>query len=115
MFPADILGYRLEVQPGEFHFMLAGEYDLMHNKEGYRTWSLHKLPVLKCPTDVAVYRGRYWLQPKHVYRNRAKLEQFTPLFLGPIVNETKFQEKELYEYPGIIEMKLKHDFPHLYV
>lgn len=106
-------GYRLEVQPGEYHFMIASDYDIIDAKHAYRTWELHTTPQKDGPIEPIVYRNRHWLQPKHVYRH-TKLDGFIPLYLGPLVNETKFQEKELYEYPGIIEMKLKHDFPHLY-
>ena len=109
--PSTIQGYRLEWKPGEYVHMSPEYYAKEVCRDGARTWGLYAEPQPGCSAEVAVYRGRYWIQPKYVYNT--DLKDFTPLYLGPVLHEPPMDEAVLLAFPSIIEERLRTNRPDL--
>lgn len=83
----EIMAYRLEWKPGDYVHTSPEGYAKEICKEGARVWALYTKPQPDCPQEIALYRGKYFVQPKHVYDR--DLTGFVPLYLGPLINDPK--------------------------
>lgn len=90
---ATLMGYRLEWKPGDYIFGSPEHYAQDICKQSARVWGLYTLPQDGCSSDVAVYRGWCWIQPKYVHNH--DLSEFMPLYLGPLLYEPGYDEAVL--------------------
>lgn len=81
----DIVGYRLEWKPGEYLHYSPEDYRKEVCKSSARVWGLFREPQAGCSSDVAVYKGGYWVQPKYLHGR--KTDDLTAMFLGPVLHE----------------------------
>lgn len=111
-----LVAYRLEWKPGDYCFLTPENYARELCKNSARTWGLYTEPQSKCPDTAVVYKGSYWIEPKYI-KNRC-LDEFKPLYMGPLLYEPSFDEDVLYLFPSflpsMVEDKLQKSYPHLY-
>jgi hypothetical protein len=93
------VAYRLEYKPGDYCFSLAGDLFKWKYWKGARIHSLFTSPQNKCPDKVAVYKGKFWVEPK--YSTPTLIAGAIPLYLGPMVYEPGISDEVLLLFPSM--------------
>lgn len=83
-----IAGYRLDWKGGDpCHYtvdMYEREADVY--KKSAQVWALHDEPQPGCSSEVAIYRGR-WFVNIDAIGPATDMSELTPLYLGPVIND----------------------------
>lgn len=95
------VGYRLEWKPGDYVHESVEAFAQEICKESARIWGLFTTPQAGCDPAVAVYKGRYWVQPKYVHGQ--SLDGFTPLYLGPVLHDPALSEEVQRLFPALAD------------
>lgn len=110
---ASLIGYRVEVRPGDYSFYDCAAYAVDQYLKGTPAWELHSTPQPGQSNVVVVYFGRWWVQPKYVYGR--DLTDFKPAYLGRQVESYSCDSAILHLFPGLLEERLRADRPDLYL
>lgn len=83
-----IEGYRLDWRGGDpCHYTVAMyEQEAEIYKKSAQVWTLHSEPQPGCSPEVAIYRGRWFVNLDAIGPNR-DMSELRPLYLGPVIND----------------------------
>lgn len=100
------VGYRVDYRPGDPCFMKPQDWaaEVQAGYGGGAVWPLFTEPQPGCPTEVEVYLGWCWVRPQNVSAVRS-LDGFTPLYLGPQIQEAAIAEEVAFLFPSLVEPK----------
>lgn len=109
------VGYRLEFKPGDPCYYRPDDYEKERQAgyDGADIWGLFPEPQPGCPSEVDVYHGWCWVQPRYVSAVR-DMTGFTPLYRGPLIQRAPIDEDVLHVFPSLIDERLRRERPDLY-
>lgn len=110
---ASLIGYRVEMRPGDYSFYRPESYHADTYLAGTPAWEMHDTPQTGYSDEIVVYLGPWWVQPKHVYGR--DLKDFKPCYLGRQVERFLCDPELLYLFPGLLEEQLMVERPDLYL
>lgn len=96
------VAYRLEWKPGDYSFYTPDEYAKEILKDGARVCGVFESQQPGCKAEPVVFRGWCWVMPKHA-KGGICPEGFTPLYLGPVINEPAMDEDVLFAFPSLAD------------
>lgn len=96
------VGYRVDYRPGDPCYS-SPEHYAVDRAAGFQgdVWGLFHEPQPGCSAEVEVYRGRYWVRPRHA--SAADAATFTPLYRGPQLERAPIDEEVALLFPSLVE------------
>ena len=92
----DVLGYMLEWKPGDPCFYSVDMFEQESYKDSAKVWALYDSPQVDGKNVVAVYKGKWWVQPKNMYEGR-DYSGFVPLYAGKLLFDPSYFDRMLSE------------------
>ncbi len=95
------VAYRMEFKPADYLYCRAEHLFKQKYWKGARIQSLFASPQADFPAGIAVYFGRFWVEPK--YATPGLIAGAVPLYLGPVVYEPGISDEVLLLFPSMAQ------------